>query len=210
MTHVRRQGNHKSSSINFTSNTVSNGNQEDFLCNTVNKEKLISSLSLELQNQGGKAIVCDGDAEVMIVQTAIYLGAKSNVTVIGEDTDLLVLLLYHAQKSEFNLYIRSDKEKKKASNKVSRTFNISACQELIGRDICSNIIFLHAFTGCDSTSKFFKITKSAVFEKLISNQDFLCRFSKYAESFSKDGQPPDIIETAGISTMILLYDGNDK
>ena len=38
----------------------------------------------------------------------------------------------------------------------------------------------------------------------------LCRFSKYAESFSKDGQRHDIIETAGISTMILLYDGNDK
>ena len=113
MTHVRRQGNHKSSSINFTSNTVFNGNQEDFLCNTVNKEKLISSLSLELQNQGCKAIVCDGDADVMVVQTAIYLGAKSNVTVIGEDTDLLVLLLYHAQKSEFNFYIRSDKEKRR-------------------------------------------------------------------------------------------------
>ena len=42
MTYVRRQGNHKSNSINFT---VFNGNQEDFLCNTVSKEKLISSLS---------------------------------------------------------------------------------------------------------------------------------------------------------------------
>ena len=145
----------------------------------------------------------------MIVQTAIYLGAKSNVTVIGEDTDLLVLLLYHAQKSEFNLYIRSDQKKRRLLIKFLEHLIFLLARNYL-EETCSNILFLHAFTGCDSTSKTFNITKSAVFKKLSSNQDFICRFSKYAESFSKDGQPPVIIETAGISTMILLYDGNDK
>ena len=152
MTHVRRQGNHKSNSIDFTSNTIFNGNQEDFLCNTVNKEKLISSLSLELQNQGCKAIVCDGDADVTIVQTAIYSGAKSLVRI------QIFLCCFCIMLKNLN---------------STCTFVVIRKKRMLLIKFLEHLIFLLAFTGCDSTLKIFKITKSAVFKKLISNQDFL-------------------------------------
>ena len=90
---------------------------------------------------------------MVIVQTAMLLAVKAIVTVVGEDTDLLVLMLYH----DFKLYFRSEKESKK--NPAPRTFDIFLCQEVLGRQICNTLLFLHAYTGCDSTSKISKITK---------------------------------------------------
>ena len=36
------------------------------------------------------------DADVLIIQTAINTSRTVNTVLVGEDTDLLVLLLYHA------------------------------------------------------------------------------------------------------------------
>lgn len=38
----------------------------------------------------------DGDADVDIVRAAVSSSRNATTTVIGEDTDLLILLLYHA------------------------------------------------------------------------------------------------------------------
>ena len=181
MTHLRRQGNKISSAIKFNSNTNFLGTQKEFLKNSSNKERLIALISSELRNEGCSTIACDGDADLIVAQTALSLAAKSTVTVIGEDTDLLVLLLYHCQNSNFKLYIRSDRGT--TENKIPRTFDICVCQEILGKRICNNILFLHAYTGCDTTSKISKITKNAVFKKLISDENYLDKFCRYAESF---------------------------
>ena len=115
------------------------GKQEELVRNASNKERLIALISSELKNEGCIPIVCDGDAYLIIAQTAISLSVKTTVTVIVEDTDLLVLLLYHSQKSNYNLYLRSDKAT--AKNKIPRTFDICVCQEILGKRICNIILF---------------------------------------------------------------------
>ena len=71
--------------------------------NPSNKERLIALISSELKNEGCYPIICDGDADLVIVKTGISLASKSTVTIIGEDTDLLALLLHHEKESNFKL-----------------------------------------------------------------------------------------------------------
>ena len=69
-------------------------------------------------------VLGEGDADVEIVKAAGASPKFQTTTVIGEDSDLLILLLYHANhQMEFNLYFRSDKQGKNPNH----TFDIIAC-----------------------------------------------------------------------------------
>jgi hypothetical protein len=53
-----------------------------------------------LQDHGVKAIYAAGNADL---QTAVDSASRSPTTLIGEDTDLIVLLCFHV--SSFDLYV---------------------------------------------------------------------------------------------------------
>ena len=58
---------------------------------------IIYLIGENLQKEGFHVVHCKGDADLDIVKTAV-LSAKVNATVvIGEDTDLLVLLCYYSK-----------------------------------------------------------------------------------------------------------------
>ena len=63
-----------------------------------------------------------GDADVDIVKAAIKESMNCNVTLIGKDTDLLLLLLYFAENSQHKYYFRSDKQKSYGETKVHDIF----------------------------------------------------------------------------------------
>ncbi len=87
------------------------------------------------------------------------MSSYKSTTLIGEDTDLLVLLLYLAAKDCKDLYFRSDKHKEKRIN----VYNIKVLKQLLGDGVCSDILFAHAFSGCDITSRIFGVGKKTVF-----------------------------------------------
>ena len=103
-----------------------------------------------------------GDADVDITKAAVTLSLQYTTTLIGEDTDLLVLFIY--------LYLRSDKIRPNGSIKV---YNINHLKEILGHDMCSYLLFIHAMTGCDTTSRIFGIGKKSAFQKLINGDHFL-------------------------------------
>ena len=82
-------------------------------------------------------------------------------TLIGEDTDLLVLLLYHATTDCKNLYLRSDKGGK------PNVYNIKVLKCVLGDDVCLDILFAHALSGCDTTSRIFGVGKKSVIQQII-------------------------------------------
>ena len=53
-------------------------------------------LSCKLQERGVKTLHAESDGDLLIVQTAVDPAANSATTVVGENTDLLVLLCLHA------------------------------------------------------------------------------------------------------------------
>ena len=74
----------------------------------------------------------------------------------------------------------------------------------LGADICSKLLFLHAYTGCDTTSSIYGIGKGTVFKKLISNQ---C-LQDIASIFSSINQSKNEIIIVGEQTMSILFKGD--
>ena len=93
MIHSRRTTKFVSRTINFSTSTKFVGLKERFLANTSNKERIIQLIGDTLQKSGCQVLYENGDADVKIAKTAVEESLRKNVTLIGEDTDLLVLLL---------------------------------------------------------------------------------------------------------------------
>ena len=66
------------------------------------------SLYEALQNAGCVTHHSDGDADLLIVKTAIVSARTKTTVLAGDDTDLLVLLCYHASKEGCDLYFRPE------------------------------------------------------------------------------------------------------
>ena len=79
----------------MTNGTNVSHTREDFLSNNGNKIQFIRLLTEELQKDGHTVINCDGEADTYIVDAALDIICGNNtVTVIAEDTDILILLAY--------------------------------------------------------------------------------------------------------------------
>ena len=91
----------------------------------------------------------ESDADMRIATTAVRQAKGGPTTVIGEDTDLLILLCYHADHVfPFPFYFQSDKQ-----GKQTKTWNIHWTQNALGPNICASLLFAHAIAGCDTTSR---------------------------------------------------------
>ena len=78
-----------------------------------------------------------------------YANIESNVVVVANDTNVLVLLLFHWESGK-NLYILSETEKK-----ISQRWKISDIATSHENAIINHILFIHAWSGCDTTSATF-------------------------------------------------------
>ena len=79
-------------------------------------QKFINFLSEKLQTQGVKILHSKGDADLFIALTGVKCAENGATYVIGEDTDLLVLLCHHAEEDMDDLIFRSDKAVKPDKN----------------------------------------------------------------------------------------------
>ena len=155
VTHQRRRNIHPV--VSFTAETQFSRKKQKILSTDSYKQRLIWTVSDELRKRNCTVVNAPGDAYVLVVKTAVeqsVLNLYNAQPVIGEDTDLLVLLLYYARDVKKRLYFRSHKSKSLDSSTV---YDISHLKELLGQDMCSWLLFLHAITGCASTSRIFGV-----------------------------------------------------
>ena len=61
----------------------------------MNKQALIKLIANCMQQKGCHVIHAEGDADVDIAKAAVTASSYRSTTLIGEDTDLLVLFLYY-------------------------------------------------------------------------------------------------------------------
>ena len=161
-THQRR-GQNTHPVVNFTADMEFSGKNENFLSRDKNKEGMITLISTELTKRGCRVIQASGDADIDIVKATVDCSQLCSTTLVGEDTDLLILLLYYAGTENEAIYFRSDTKQSK-ENKV---YNINLLKQVLGDDLCNELLFIHAYTGCDSTSRIFGIGKKSAFHKLV-------------------------------------------
>jgi len=83
------------------------GMQEPFLANTTNKKGFIVLLKQYLEQQGTTVCQAAGDADTLIVSTALKNAVEGSriVVMVAEDTDILVMLLYHSQATMQNVSV---------------------------------------------------------------------------------------------------------
>ena len=161
-THLRRRSS-VANNVNIREATQFVVKMQDFLANETNKQAIINFIADCLRQIGCHVIHAEGDADVDIVKAAVEMSSYKSTTLVGKDTDLLVLLLHHAASDCKDLYFRSDKDKVK-----SYVYNIKVLKQLLGDDVCSDLLFAHAFSGCDSTSGIYGVGKKSIFQKIIN------------------------------------------
>ena len=117
----------------------------------MNKHSLIQLISKRLQEKGCHTIQTEGDADFDVVKAAVAMSAYTSTTLIGEDTDMFVLLLYRSATNDCKyLYFRSDKGER-------NVYSFAVLTRLLGDDVCCDRLFVHAFSRCDTTSRIFRV-----------------------------------------------------
>ena len=114
--------------------------------------------------------------------------AFKSTTLVGEDTDLLLLLLYYHEATNCTeLYFHLDKVK-------ANVYNIKGLKKIRGEAVCNDLLFIHAFTGCDSTSRVFGIGKKSGFQRNIKKEEEMKDSSKV---FCSPLKRQDVVDTSG-------------
>ena len=145
--HARRMGK-TSSNANVIALMELTTNQELFLNNIQNKKNFLKLLGKELKQEGIAVKFSDGDADVLIVSTAIKHSSTGEVMVVADDTDIVVLLMYHWKESLEEIYFCVEGRRKQCIKR--KVWAVSDIQ-------CKNphnnlVLFVHAWSGCDTTS----------------------------------------------------------
>ena len=176
--HQRRSG-VSGPSVNFDGDMVLKLKKDVFLSNTANKRRLINLLGEKLQLSGCNIIHTPGDADLMIVQMAVQSAKSITTVLVGDDTDLLVLLCYHADTRARDLFFIPQPKQSSTSRKI---WNIKKIKAALGPETCANILYVHAILGCDTTSGIHGIGKGLALKKIMKD----ALFQEQAEVFNNE------------------------
>ena len=138
-----------SSNITIKENLDVTTTREAFLRNSNKKEQLIELLSRYLQAYGCSTTKSTGDADVLIVKKALEYATNMDVVVVADDTDILVLMMYHWTDNLKEMYF-STETTKKGNKKSLKWWNIRKLLE--AQSLKKYLLFAHAWSGCDTTS----------------------------------------------------------
>ena len=157
-------------------------------------------LRAHLQSKFIETIQSEDDADLLIVTTAVKYAADTAVTVIGDDTDLLVLLCYHVNKSCKYVVL---KQTQYQNTKKKYIWHIQDTQTNLGSETCSNLLFLHAILGCDTTSRIFSLGKSLSLKKFRMDD----QFRECSKTFQREDASHEEIIEAGHKALVVLFNG---
>lgn len=197
--HVRRTNKGKKSVDIVVSDSIfPSSTQSEFLKNTSNKTNFISFLAAKLTAAKFKVQISPGDADTHIVNTAFtFSNENKKGVIVGEDTDLLVIMIAVARSNDECFMLMPA-----TKFKPQKVFNSKLLQEALG-DVKNHIAFLHAVTGCDTTSSLFNKGKKQAFKLLQSNETLRQKVS----AFNDTNATKEDIAQAGEYFLKLLYNG---
>lgn len=198
ITHLRRCKGKSSTDVQFTSDMTLQTRKDLFLANPINKQRFINLHSSELQKHMCKAVCCEGDADTKIVAEALGSAKSKATVVVGDDTDLLILLIHQANREDQDIFMQQSRH---SATKPAKCWHIKQVQQSLGK-FCQILPVIHAITGCDTTSRAFGIGKRTGLRTFLQS-DSLCQL---AQVFLVDKDVKDIVD-AGQKILVALCDG---
>jgi hypothetical protein len=181
-------------------------NQSAFLMNSANKQAFVFMLARHLQMQNYDVQHAVDDADTLIVRVAIELATKqeSTVVVVADDTDVLVLLLYHFSNEMSDIYMMSEMARKRTARVALSS--VRSIRNDIGERAARQLLVIHAISGCDSTSALYGHGKAGVFRTVINKQDSIVQTCIIESSTSTHAE---VVE-AGMKLMVTIYGGKSE
>ena len=200
MTHQRRSKGNAGTTVTFTADMPMTMKKDQFLANRQNKQQFIFMLSEALEKKNCETHHASGDADLLIVLKAVQSATTTSTVLVGDDTDLIVLLCYHANMEAHDLFFHPES---KSNTKKNRIWNIKAIKQMLGPDICNHILFIHALLGCDTTSRLYGIGKGASLKRFRASHTF-CEQAKVFDTHSASIH--DVVD-AGEKALVIIYNG---
>ena len=132
---------------------------------------------------------------VKIVSTALYASKEKTVTVVVYDTDFAVMLIYHWNEELSDIYFHKERGDK--------CWSIREALKSLS-SIKQHILFIHAWSGCDSVSAIFGKGKPSFF-KLVSKS---ISMQVVSETISDYWATSEEVRDASLKAFKEQYGGN--
>ena len=203
-THLRRTKFKKGKEVQFSKSMTLNIKKDDFLLNKNNKQHFLELLCEHFNNKGFVATQASGDAELDIVKAALRSSELQPTILIGEDTDLLMLLLYHSNDCH-DIYFTS--EKKSNMKKKTKLWDIAMVRKALGHDVCKRILLIHALLGCDTTSRIYGVNKASSFKQVFNDEEFCKNVDVFC---SQVANTTDVINAGEKLLLVILGAKTEK
>ena len=154
-----------------------------FLGNASNKQALIYLLADVMVRAGIHVEHASGDADYKICQTI-----RSPVAVVAEDSNVFQLLVHHADPAASNVYMVA----------AIRSVCATTIKRRVDVQLSDSLLFLHAISGCDTTSRPHGIGKVGVLKKYAA-------LAESAATFMASESSKVALEKAGERALLIMY-----
>ena len=169
-----------------------------------NVKQFISILSYHLTARGVTCHHAVADADHLIAKVAIESATESSTVVNAEDTDVLILLLHMTPDNFKDIFFAPHIPKQIKRTKRRRVWPIQDVQRRLGRELCQRLLFIHAFSGCDTTARPYGMGKGTTLSKVMNN----LILGKCADTFTDVNSTKEDVIGAGDLAMRLLTGSN--
>jgi hypothetical protein len=171
--------------------------QNVFLANEHNKASFVSLLVICLEAAGHTVHTASDDADTVIVKHALHLAKdKKVVSVIANDTDILVMLVYHFRKELCDIFMYTQKNQ--------RINSVRTIATSLGPSVVDRLLVIHAISGCDTTSCLFGHGKVSVFNKMSKTRGI----QHLIDVLESVNAKHDEVMFAGCALLAILYGGS--
>ena len=172
--------------------------QQEFLGDTANEVRFIALLTSHLEAAGCEVHHASADADRLIVLTALDVADTCAAYVlVGEDTDLLILLTVLSDpEKDIKLLMPGRK------GHPDKVYSSAALRSALG-GMVDSLLFVHAATGCDTTSAVYRKGKRVPFRKLQA-QPALCTA---VQVFNDPHASKNAVAAAGEAFLCVVYGG---
>ena len=127
--HERRTGGRACQTVDFTRDVVMKSKKEDLLSNKDIKQRFIRMIGQSLEHVGCETRHVKGDADVLIVETTVQSALSCETTLVGDYTDLLVLLCFHVKEDSCEVFFKP--EIMSGTKKSPRCWNMKYMQRVL-------------------------------------------------------------------------------
>lgn len=168
--------------------------QSEFLSNDTNKLRMVNYLMKKLSDENIQTFQAENTSKYLICKLAVSAAknCSKNVVVVGEELDLLVLLI--DQTVTENVFML------RPGKKSDQTSYVASIQRKLGT-ATEIILPIHVFSGCQSTSAFFQKGKISFLKKVMSNDSI----SKCLNIFNTPNADVGKLYEAGQKLLLCVY-----